>query len=233
MRHAPWRPHLRYALLLSLFLWPGSLLASPPTIHLDPAAPVFGKPLSIIIPVADAETILAGLPDLGAFKPLAPPLQTGKEIRLVVLPMRPGEQEIPPFPLQVGTSRQIETAALRVSVLEGVAQDAAIAPYKRRPFLLVGSGPGSWIAIGTIAGLVLGAAVTLFWHWWRRPRFEKLPRAAQLSWLRTRLLKLPASERRALLLAEIEERRFAPIPTHPHDIHRLHSELLSLIAGVR
>lgn len=219
--------------VLLLTLCPVVLLAAPPAIRLDPAAPVFGKPLTIVIPLTDEETTLAGLPDLGAFEPLAPPLHTGSEIRLVVLPLRPGQREIPPFPLQVGTSRQIETAALRVTVLEGIAQEAAIAPLKRRPFPLVGAGPGGWIVIGGIAFLLLAATATLLWRWWRRPSFAELPVTTQLAQLRGRLLKLPPSELRSQLLVEIEERRFGPIATSAEEIHRLHSELLSLQAGVR
>lgn len=214
-----------------LSMLPVALCLATPVVHLDPPSPILGKPLSIMITVEDEETLLAGLPDLGAFEPLAPPLQRGREIRLVVLPMRPGSREIPPFPLQVGTARQIETAALRVTVLEGIAQDAAIAPLKRRPFPLVGSGPGVWIAIGTVFLLLLGTGAALFWRWWHRPNFFKLPLTIQLSQLETIAQQLPFSPERNLLLAEIEERRFSPLSSSADDIFRLRHQLLSLLAG--
>jgi hypothetical protein len=202
-----------------------------PIVQLDPPSPILGRPLSIIITLDDEETTLAGLPDLGTFEPLAPPLHRGSEIRLVVLPMRPGIREIPPFPLQVGTARQIETAALRVTVLEGIAQDAAIAPLKRRPFPLVGSGPGGWIAIGTVFLLLLGTGAALLWRWWHRPNFFRLPHAIQLAQLEKIAHQLPFSLERNLLLAEIEERRFAPLASTADDILRLRAQLLSLQAG--
>ena len=202
-----------------------------PVVQLDPPSPILGRPLSIIITLEDEETTLAGLPDLGTFEPLAPPLHRGTEIRLVVLPMRPGIREIPPFPLQVGTARQIETEAVRVTVLEGIAQDAAIAPLKRRPFPLVGSGPGGWIAIGTVFLLLLGTGAALLWRWWHRPNFFKLPPAIQLAQLKNIALQLPFSLERNLLLVEIEERRFAPLASSSDDILRLRQQLLSLKAG--
>lgn len=213
-----------------LALLPAALCLAAPVVHLDPPAPILGKPLSIIITLENEETTLAGLPDLGAFEPLAPPLHRGQEIRLVVLPMRAGIREIPPFPLQVGTSRQIETAALRVTVLEGIAQNAAIAPLKRRPFPLVGSGPGVWIAIGTIFLLLLGTGAALFWRWWQRPNFFKLPLPIQLAQLETIAQQLPFSPERSLLLAELEERRFAPLASSTDDIMRLRHQLLALLA---
>lgn len=214
-----------------LALLPAALGLAAPVVHLDPPSPILGKPLSIIITLDDEETALAGLPDLGPFEPLAPPLHRGMEIRLVVLPMRAGVREIPPFPLQVGTARQIETAALRVTVLEGIAQNAAIAPLKRRPFPLVGSGPGVWIAIATIFLLLFGTSAALFWRWWQRPNFFKLPLPIQLAQLETIAKQLPFSPARSLLLAEIEERRFAPLASSADDIFRLRHQLLALLAG--
>lgn len=214
-----------------LALLPVTLCLAAPVVHLDPPSPILGKPLSIIITLEDEETALAGLPDLGPFEPLAPLLHQGQEIRLVVLPMRAGLREIPPFPLQVGTARQIETTALRVTVLEGIAQDAAIAPLKRRPFPLVGSGPGGWIAVGTVVLLLFGASAALFWRWWQRPNFFKLSPAVQLAQLEAGVRKLPSTPARALLLAEIKERRFAPIPSSADDILRLRRQLISLQAG--
>jgi hypothetical protein len=215
-----------------LALLPVTLLLAAPVVHLDPPTPILGKPLSIIITLEDEETVLAGLPDLSPFEPLAPPLHRGQEIRLVVLPMRPGEREIPPFPLQVGTARQIETAALRVTVLEGIAKDAAIAPLKRRPFPLVGSGPGSWILVAVIVLLLLGTSAALFWRWWwQRPNFFKLSQSVQLAQLAARAGQLQPSPARSRLRAEIDERRFAPLVSTADDISRLHSQLLSLLAA--
>lgn len=218
--------------IISLFvlaILPATFCLAAPVVHLDPPSPILGKPLSIIITLEDEETFLSGLPDLGPFEPLAPPLHNGKEIRLVVLPMRPGSREIPPFPLQVGTARQIETAALHVTVLEGIARNADIAPLKGRPFPLVGSGPGIWIFIGAVTLLVLGITTTLLWRWWHRPDFFKFPLALQLSQLATRVGELPPSTERTHLLTEIEERRFAPLSSTAEDIHRLHNKLLSLV----
>lgn len=217
--------------LLVLTLLPAALALAAPVVHLDPATPILGKPLSIIITLDDEETGLAGLPDLGSFEPLAPPLHLGQEIRLVVLPMRPGAREIPPFPLQVGTARQIETAPLAVTVLEGIAHDAAIAPFKRRPFPLVGSGPGGWILAGALLLILFGGGVALLWRWWRRPDFFKLPQAVQLARLEARARQLPASAACTSLLDEIRERRFAPLPSSTDDIHRLYDKLLSLVAA--
>lgn len=220
----------RIAALLLLVLLSGTPVLATPSLHLDPPTPILGKPLSIIISLDDEETSLAGLPDLGPFEPLAPPLHQGQEVRLVVLPMRGGVLEIPPFPLQVGTSRQIETTSLRVTVLEGIAQDAVIAPLKRRPFPLVGSGPGGWIAAGILLLFLFGLSAALFWRWWQRPNFFKLPTDIQLAQLEAGLHRLPATSERALLLAEVEERRFSPLPTTADDVHRLRRQLLSLRA---
>ncbi len=216
--------------IIVLALLPATLVLAAPVVHLDPATPILGKPLSIIITLDDEETGLAGLPDLGSFEPLAPPLHHGSEIRLVVLPMRPGIRELPPFPLQVGTARQIETTPLPVTVLEGIAQDASIAPFKRRPFPLVGSGPGGWILAGALLLLLFGGGIALFWRWWHRPDFFKLPQAIQLARLEARARQLPASAACTGLLEEIRERRFAPLPSSTEDIHRLYRQLLSLVA---
>ena len=217
--------------LFVLMLLPVTLVLAAPVVHLDPTTPILGKPLSIIITLDNEETGLAGLPDLGPFEPLAPPLHHGQEIRLVVLPMRPGVREIPPFPLQVGTARQIETLPLQVTVLEGIALDAAIAPFKRRPFPLVGSGTGGWILAGVLLLLFFGAIIALFWRWWHRPDFFKLPQSVQLARLEARARQLPASVACTGLLDEIRERRFAPLPSSTDDIHRLHHQLLSLAAA--
>lgn len=217
--------------VIVLAFLPATLVLAAPVIHLDPPSPILGKPLSIIITLDDEETVLSGLPDLGVFEPLAPPLRSGNEIRLVVLPMRAGIRELPPFPLQVGTARQIETAAMRVTILEGIAQNATFAPLKRRPFPLVGAGPGGWIIAGIVILLLIGAAGTFFWRWWHRPDFFKLPPAMQLAQLYTRTCKLLPSAERSLLLDEIRERRFAPVATHADDIFRLHRKLSSLVAG--
>ncbi|MBE0503928.1 MAG: hypothetical protein IBX46_07330 [Desulfuromonadales bacterium] len=217
--------------LLILTLLPATLVLAAPVVHLDPATPILGNPLSIIITLDNEETGLAGLPDLGSFEPLAPPLHLGQEIRLVVLPMRPGAREIPPFPLQVGTARQIETAPLAVTVLEGIADDAAIAPFKRRPFPLVGSGPGGWILAGALLLILFGAGIALLWRCWHRPDFFKLPQAVQLAHLEARARHLPASAACTSLLDEIRKRRFAPLASNSDDIHRLHCQLLSLIAA--
>lgn len=216
------------AALLALLTATASLAS--PVLRLDPPAPILGKPLSIIITLDDEETFLAGLPDLGPFEPLAPPLQSGREIRLVVLPMRPGNLEIPPFPLQVGTARQIETAPFPVAVLEGIALDAGIAPLKRRPFPIVGSGPGLWIGLAALLLLIIGTGVTLFLRWWRRPDFFKLPRATQLAQLKTRASQLRPTPGRTDLLREIEVHRFAPLPCTEAEIIDLHKRLLLLVA---
>lgn len=222
--------------IFALLCLPITIAVAAPVVRLDPPSPILGKPLSIIITLDDEETTLAGLPELGAFEPLAPPLHRGAEIRLVVLPMRPGLREIPPFPLQVGTARQIETAALRVTVLEGIAKDAVIAPLKRRPFPLVGSGPGGWIVTGTLLLLLLlllllfGTAATLLWRWWKRPNFFKLPFPVQLAQLEARAKKLHPSPERTALLVEIKERRFAPLLSTTGDIYRLHNQFSSLRA---
>ncbi|GEM_PF-5564495 len=213
-----------------LTLLPAALVLASPVVQLDPATPILGKPLSIIITLENEETGLAGLPDLNSFEPLAPPLHLGQEIRLVVLPLRPGVREIPPFPLQVGTARQIETEPLSVTVLEGVAQDASIAPFKRRPFPLVGSGPGGWIVAGALLLLLFGGGFALLWRWWHRPDFYKLPQAIQLVRLEARARQLPVSAACSSLLEEIRERRFAPLPSSTDDIQRLHRTLLSLVA---
>ena len=226
------RAIFRYLIgIFVLALLPATLVLAAPVVHLDPATPILGKPLSIIITFDNEETGLAGLPDLGSFEPLAPPLHHGQEVRLVVLPMRPGSREIPPFPLQVGTARQIETAPLPVTVLEGIAHDAAIAPFKRRPFPLVGSGPGGWILAGALLLTFFGTGIVLLWRWWHRPDFFKLPQAIQLARLEARARQLPASAACSSLLEEVRERRFAPLPSSTDDIQRLHRTLLSLAAG--
>lgn len=208
-----------------------TLCLAAPILHLDPPSPLLGKPLSIIITLDDEETFLAGLPDLGPFEPLAPPLHRGREIRLVVLPMRPGICEIPPFPFQVGTARQIESAPLSLTVLEGIALDASVAPLKRRPLPLVGSGPGVWIGISACVLVLFGTGATLLWRWWQRPSFSDLPRAIQLAQLGTRACQLRPSAARSHLLTEIEVRRFAPIPSTTTEIAQLHQRLLALIAA--
>jgi hypothetical protein len=217
--------------ILVLALLPATLVLAAPIVRLEPATPILGKPLSIIITLDDEETGLAGLPDLGSFEPLAPPLQHGSEIRLVVLPMRPGVRELPPFPLQVGTARQIETSPLAVTVLEGIAHDAAIAPFKRRPFPLVGSGPGGWILAGALLLLLVGGGIALFWRWWHRPDFFKLPQDIQLAHIEARARQLPVTAACTGLLDEIRERRFAPLPSSTDDIQRLYRTLLSLSAA--
>lgn len=218
---------MRVHVLCLLLLLAAPAAATTPRIRIEPAAPILGKPLTIVIPLAADDVALTGLPDLGPFEPLAPPIRGERDIRLVVLPMRPGERELPPFPLQVGNSRQIETDPLKVTVLEGVAADARPAPYKGRPLPLIGTDRRG---LFTALGLLLAGAL-LLGRLWRlyRDRLEHLPPALQLERLQSRLEPLPPTAGRDELLATILLFRFGPITLTQDELRTLRQSVLRLI----
>lgn len=201
-------------LLFSLFA--GTLLtaAAPVPVRLTPAQAVLGTPLLLTLELPDAETTLAGLPPLAPFELLAPPRREGNELRLVLLPMRPGRHTLPSFPLHRGRSRQISTAPLTMEVAEGLPDDLEPAPLKELP--------ASAKALPLWPGVPLAAAIcvlALFLHRKGRtvncpppPVLDELDGEALLAELQRRLegLRKDGDGRLDGLAQRLERLRFAP-----------------------
>lgn len=205
--------------LVALFLWPLLCAAAPLPVRLTPTEPLLGVPLLLTVALPDTETELAGLPPLAPFELLEPPQRSGGELRLLLLPMRPGMQHLPPFPLHQGPSRQLSTEALVITVGDGLAEEEAAALKTLDP---PPSGPHRWLAGLLAAAFLLGLGLLPFRRHRARqsPPLETLSGEALLAELQRRLARLPAEPRRQLA-ARLERLRFAPTPPSPQCIEEL------------
>jgi len=207
-------------LLVLLFL-PLLCAAVPVPVRLVPAEPLLGVPLLLTWTLPDADTALAGLPPLAPFELLEPPQRSGRELRLLLLPMRPGKQRIPSIPLHHGPSRQLSTEAFTVVVGDGLPQGAAAAPLKtldrHRP------GQIRWLAGLAAATLLLGIGLGLTCRRLRKagpPPLDALRGEALLAELQRRLELLPADPRRRLA-ERLARLRFAPAQASEQDMLEL------------
>lgn len=223
-------------LLWTLFLLPSAGLLSggaPVPLSLSPPAATLGVPLQATLDLPDDETQLAGLPPLGSFELLAPPRKEGKQLHLVLLPMRPGRHTLPAIPLHQGRSRQISTAPMAIEVAEGVPADARPAPLKG--LSSTGRMPVAWL-------VTLFLAPILFLAFALRPKTAKserrrpVPLLAELSGevLLTELQRqLEASgrkddERWKPLARRLERLRFAPAERPEEAIRQLLADFLKM-----
>jgi len=212
--------------LLALLCWLLLCAAAPVPLRLTPAEPLLGVPLLLTVTLPDADTELAGLPPLDPFELLEPPQRTGRELRLLLLPMRPGKQLLPALPLHQGPSRQLSTAALQVTVGDGLPPEAEPAPLKqlerRRNW------PPPWLA--ALLATTLAAGLGLLWRRRHRtrpaPPLESLAGEHLLAELRQRLELLPAEPRR-LLEERLMRLRFAPRPPSEQEIAELLADYLA------
>lgn len=208
----------------------GALLiaAAPVPVHLTPDPPRLGVPLLLTVELPDASTELAGLPPLAPFELLEPPRREGRQLRLLLLPMRPGEQTIPSLPLRQEATGQLATAGLTVTVAEAVPADAAPAPLKPLP-------GGGRTFTPWLAALLLPLLAALLL--WRRhshakpspPRLAELTGEALLTELQRRLtaaVGIPAAQQ--LELAQrLERLRFAPVAADEESVRRLLADFLA------
>lgn len=195
-----------FILLTCLFL----LGAAPPRVTVTPDPPRLGVPLSITFTLADAETTLAGIPDLGSLALLIPPQRDGLELRLLLMPMRSGEVTLPSLPLVRGSATQSATPLITFKVMDDLAADATLAPIRRRT--LPATAPSWPIVLGSGIGCLLLAGV-VFWFWRKQNRSVSLPPtgdALLAHWQAQLTPHLATSSQARELHAELERRRFAP-----------------------
>lgn len=214
--------------VLLLLAWLLLSAAAPVPVRLTPERPVLGMPLLLTAELPEG-CELAGLPPLAPFELLVPPRTENGTLRLLLLPMRPGDTRIPSLPLRQA-GRQLSTEEVPLTVADGIAADARPAPLKALPGAT--SAPSRWMA----AAFTL-LAVTAGGVWWlyrrrapRPPRLEELSGEELLAELQRRLAtlsQLPV-ERREVLASRLERLRFAPEPTCAAAIEQLRDELLSL-----
>ena len=203
MKHSP----------LVLLTWLFLLGAAPPTVTLTPDPPRLGVPLSITFTLEDAETTLAGLPDLGSLALLLPPQRVGHELRLLLMPMRGGEVTLPSLPLVRGSATQSATPLLTFEVIDDLPTDAALAPIRQRT---TPAATQSWpVFLYTGIGALLLASGAIWLRWRRKLQQSPTPEGDAL--LATGHQQLaphlaPSSQARELY-TEIERRRFAPPAT--------------------
>jgi len=218
--------------LLAVLCWLLLCAAAPVPLRLAPAEPLLGVPLLLTVTLPDADTELAGLPPLDPFELLEPPQRAGRELRLLLLPMRPGRQRLPALPLHQGPSRQLSTEALMVTVGDGLAPEAEPASLKRLERRRQWS--PAWPA--ALVAAVLAAGFGLRWR--RRlpdqpaPPLESLVGERLLAELRQRLELLPDQPRR-LLAERLARLRFAPRPPSEQEIAELLSDYLAAAEGER
>lgn len=194
----------------SLILW-FFLCGAAPVPVLTPDRPCLGSPLLVAIPLPDAGTELAGLPDLGSFALLAPPRRSEGELQILLLPMRPGLRTLPSFPLHQGRSRQWATEPLELSVSECLDADAEAAPLMDLPPPKEDDIPLRPLVLLTAGALLLGLM-------WRLARLRRLlsrrkeqDPATRLTVLQRRLDLIPDdSAERRLLAGRLERLRFGP-----------------------
>ncbi|ALC17104.1 hypothetical protein DSOUD_2342 [Desulfuromonas soudanensis] len=194
----------------SLILWI-FLSGAAPVPVLTPERPCLGSPLLVAIPLPDSGTELIGLPDLGSFALLAPPRRSEGELQILLLPMRPGLQTLPSFPLTRGRSRQWATEPLELAVNECLDAESVAAPLMDLP-------PPEEDDIPLWPLLLLTAAALLLGLLWRLARIRRLLSGqkeegpvTRLAALQRRLDLIPDdSAERRLLEERLERLRFAP-----------------------
>lgn len=217
----------------SLILWI-FLSGAAPVPVLTPERPCLGSPLLVAIPLPDAGTELAGLPDLGSFALLAPPRRSEGELRILFLPMRPGLQTLPSFPLHQGRSRQWATPPLELAVSECLDADSPAAPLMELP-------PPEEDDIPLWPLLLLTAGALLLGLIWRLARLRRLlscrkgeDPATCLTALQRRLDEIPdGSPERRLLAGRLERLRFGPGLKQTKEIDELEAAIESLEKGGR
>lgn len=216
---------------LALLLWSLLSAAGPAPVRLTPEQPQLGVPLLLTIELPDAATELAGLPALTPFELLEPPQRREGELRLLLLPMRPGVQQIPSLPLRQGETRQLATAALTLTVDEGIPATATPAPLKS----LATESP----AVGFWPFALLPAALAAAWLGGVRrrrrikqatPPLDDLTEERLLAELHRRLTLATALPEplRQQLKTRLEKLRFAPGPPDKAEISRLLADVLAL-----
>lgn len=218
----------RLALLL---LWPPLAAATPLPVRIEPASPTLGVPMALTVELPDAAVRLSGLPSLAPFELLAPPRQEGRQLRLLLLPMRPGAQTIPALPLE-RNGEHLATAPLPVSVAEGVPADAKPAPLKGLPNAV------RPLSAWWLAPLLLPLALLAHLLWRRRspqgpPPLESLAGDALLDELHRRLnvAECAHDERLRELRLRLEQLRFAPGPPAEAQVRQLLADYLARAEG--
>lgn len=205
--------------------------AHPAGVTVAPDPPLLGRPLAVTFSLVDAETTLAGLPALGSFELLLPPHLDHGTLRLLLLPMRPGLQTLPPLPLHQGGSARSATPELALTVHDDLPADALPAP------LLSATAPPAPAArsalFAALAGLLLIGAGALLLRW-RRHRPRPLPAPTddeRLAGLQRRLEPLLATDPVAAELhRQLLQLRFAPGAATPQQLQELQAAVTTRCA---
>ncbi|OGR33927.1 MAG: hypothetical protein A2005_08960 [Desulfuromonadales bacterium GWC2_61_20] len=195
---------------LVLLTWLFLLGAAPPTVMVTPDPPRLGVPLSITFTLADAETTLAGLPDLGSLALLLPPQRVGHELRLLLMPLRGGEVTLPSLPLLHGSATQSATPLITFKVIDDLATDATLAPIRKRSTPAPMQSWPDFLYAGIGGLLLVSGAIWLRW----RQTLQQSPApegdALLARWQQQLAPHLATSSQARELYTEIERRRFAP-----------------------
>lgn len=196
---------------------------------IDPPTVEIGTLVTLSISLPSESTTLVGLPDLGSFALLEPPVRSGNILTLKLLPLRPGELTIPPFPFQTG-QRLESTNAIRLSVEAPFVPESAhpLRPLPEETY----QDNSLWKMITSIAGFATLALLIAASLRYRRPktidpvcdlndRFAVLARAVQ----QVRDHDDPEWDR---LCRRIDRSRFAPLPRSDEELQELTSEFARL-----
>jgi len=219
-----------FSLLLAILLTGATFVP----VRIVPAEPQLGTPFLLILELPSEDAELSGISSLSPFELLEPPMRNGRELRLVLLPMRPGEHIVPSFSFSDGPSRQLSSPPLTVLVSEGITADAQIAPLKG---LSEGEGSNTAPIVILLAVVCVVAAILLSLYRRRRgdvpPPLESLHGETLLNAL-SQLIPSPEerNERWQLFAEELHHRRFAPLLLNRDDEMRLLSEYLKLAKEV-
>ncbi|PLX95896.1 MAG: hypothetical protein C0621_02965 [Desulfuromonas sp.] len=204
---------MRLRLFLFVFLFSASLaLAAPLPPTLEPESPRFGEPLTLRLTLPPGDVNLAGLPDLGSFELLAPPRIDAGELRLLLLPMRPGVQTIPALSLQLGLGGALHTPPLTVTVITNDDGPLTPAPLKGWPDSESFAASPSVLFIAGSVALTLLTAGLIFRH-----RKSSEPRRSEdgdalLAQRAAQLAALAPTLEVQQLQEELGRIRFAPWP---------------------
>jgi hypothetical protein len=213
--------------LLFILIAATQIAALPLTI--DPPTVEIGTPVTLSISLPTETTKLVGFPDLGSFALLEPPVRKGTILTIKLLPLRPGEQTIPPFPFQTG-QRLESTTTIRLSV------EAPIVPESAHPLRPLPEATDQtnlpWKNIVLIAGFATLALLLTAGLRYRRqktiePEYDLNDRFAQLD-RAVQQAREQANPDWDNLCRQLDRSRFAPLPQREDELQELTAEFLRL-----
>ena len=215
--------------LVLLLLVPLLVAAAPLPLVTEPDTPTLGNPFRVSIDLPEPESHLAALPDITPFILLAPPATERNRIILYLLPLRPGEAEIPPLPVLQGRATRLTTSALTFNIEPGPAP-AELNPLRPLPEETLPAGRHLLYTILAVATLVPVIGLVLLRAYRKMDTAPPEMEHPLLVDLVQRLREsgpCPSPEwlefRRRL-----ERLRFAPLPQAEEEILALRQEFLRL-----